>query len=222
MDIWSEKYRSGIPCGISLILSWGKRRMNDREMHKESWGRVVFWSSLRLYGKSSMAGLNHQLLLWTKYVFFGHLMASNIFPFFLLSCFSLWIPNSFFDTNLREAIHSQQLVYPTKICFSFTSHRRPEVALVRRDPLIDWGEDDRGLWVGRCHLFGPQRALGEGTPISRLWRNRFFPKSNKSHQRQLTQELQLTLILSHFVMVVPPWTTWLHLLSKIFLINLFR
>ena len=136
---------------------------------------------------------------------------------------ALWIPNSFFDTNLREAIHSQQLVFPTKICFSFTSHRRPEVALVRRDPLIDWGEDDRGLWVGRCHLFGPQRALGEGTPISRLWRNRFFPNPINPISDNLHRNCNyLWYSVISFCMTVPPWTTWLHLFSKIFLINLFR
>ena len=43
----------------------------------------------------------------------------------------------------------------------------------RREPLIDWDEDDWGLWVGwlvwwHGTLFGPQQALGEvrgGTPI---------------------------------------------------------
>ena len=61
----------------------------------------------------------------------------------------------------------------------------------RREPLIDWDEDDWGLWVGwlvwwHGTLFGPQQALGEvvgGTPITGFDAIEFLPKSKISHHR---------------------------------------
>ena len=58
----------------------------------------------------------------------------------------------------------------------------------RREPLIDWDEDDWGLWVGwlvwwHGTLFGPQQALGEvvgGTPITGFDAIEFLPKSKIS------------------------------------------